>query len=68
MAIVRVLRAHRGYPCGVYAEVSGAALKEGVSSGAFDEKAEVPDDVEPFELPTEATEDEAPAKPAKKAK
>jgi len=40
MAIVRVLRKFNGFPCGVYADVNGQELKDGVSTGALDEKAE----------------------------
>lgn len=46
MAQVRILRAWRGAPAGVFAEVVGKALKEGLSEGALDDKVapdEVPD-------------------------
>jgi len=46
MAQVRVLRAFRGVPAGVFAEVVGRALKDGLKERALDDQVtaeEVPD-------------------------
>lgn len=43
MAYVRVLRAWRGLHCGIYADVKGTHLREGLEEGALDDKADVPD-------------------------
>jgi hypothetical protein len=65
MAVVRVLRAFNGFPCGVYADISGDELEGGTAAGALDPKAKKPADVELHERPES---DESAAKPAKKAK
>ena len=71
MAQVRILRAWRGAPSGVFAEVLGKALKEGLTEGAVDDKV-TPDEVPDAEV-TELVigEDEkaaAAAKPANSGK
>jgi len=46
MAMVRVLRDFRGAKAGVFADIRGQALKDGLAEGALDDKAQfksVPD-------------------------
>jgi hypothetical protein len=40
---VRVLKDWRNFRCGIYADVSGQPLKDGIAEGALDDKVPQPD-------------------------
>lgn len=62
---VRVLRHWRGLPAGIFADVRGTHLREGVAESALDDKADVKDVPDAVKHPDVIGEDDAPVKSPK---